>query len=315
MKRGVVFYYKSRNIGDDIQSLAAYELLKNEWVEFIDRERLKEYTSSEKVKLLTNGWFLHHPENWPPSKSIHPYFISFHLAKYHSVRKKVLSPKLISYYKEYEPIGCRDYETKRLFESIGIQSFYSGCLTLTLPKREVKKTNRIVITDLFVNNILQGNYAKKVTYKLIPKKYHNQVKLVSHIRSNANLSIENKLKEANELLDLYASSKLVITSRIHCALPCLALGTSVIFFDFGYVRKSNRDRFEGVLDLINTVRPSIPFHENRRIDKIFKLIQLHRCFFMFIKPLQIDWDNPPANPQKYISIAEKLVKKVKTAFQ
>jgi len=137
---------------------------------------------------------------------------------------------------------------------------------------------------------------------------------VSHIRSSSNASVEEKLKRANEMLDLYASAKLVVTSRIHCALPCLALGTPVIFFDFGYVRKINRGRFEGVLDLMNTVRPSIPFHENRRIDKLLKLFGLHRLFFPFIKPLRINWEEPDENPQRHVEIAGKLKENVKAVF-
>lgn len=316
MKTGIVFYFESKNIGDHIQSLAALELLKDHSLVYLDRERLNEYTSSEPVKVLMNGWYLHSSKNWPPSNSIHPYFTSFHLAKYPSVRKKILSQDLIPYYKQYEPIGCRDFETKRLFESIGIKAEYSGCVTLTLPKRKVEKTDKIVVTDLFINNILTNNYAEKVTYKLIPKKYHSQVKLISHIRSNKKeSSLDKKLDEAKELLDLYASAKLVITSRIHCALPCLALGTPVIFFDFGYVRKINRDRFEGILDLMNTIRPKIPFHENRRIEKVLKFFNLHKLFFPFIKTLNIDWENPPQNPEKHLEIARKLKVDILREFQ
>ena len=35
---------------------------------------------------------------------------------------------------------------------------------------------------------------------------------------------------AKNLLNKYASAKLVITSRIHCAIPCLSLGTPVLLF-------------------------------------------------------------------------------------
>ena len=314
MKKGIVFYHKSVNIGDDIQSLAAYKLLGDESVELIDRENLDSFESEEKIRLLANGWFLHDASRWPPSDSLNPRFISFHIAKYSNVRKTILDESLKSYYQKHGPIGCRDYETLRLFESIGVEAYYSGCLTLTLPQRKKERSNTIVITDLFINNILTGSYAKKVVHKLVPKKYHSQLKLVTHMRNNPDLTIKQKLEEAEQMLDLYASAKLVVTSRIHCALPCLALGTPVIFFDFGYVRKRNRDRFEGILDLMNTVRPSIPFHENRRIDKLIKFFGLHRLFFPFIKQLEIDWENPPPNPEKHKPIAEKLRKEVEESF-
>lgn len=55
------------------------------------------------------------------------------------------------------------------------------------------------------------------------------------------------LRIAEEHVKAYARAKLVITSRIHCALPCLALGTPVIL-----VRtKFDADRFKGLFDFFN----------------------------------------------------------------
>ena len=165
MKKAIVFYLDSKNIGDDIQSLAAYTLLDDKDVIFLDREGLNRVNDEEKIKLLCSGWFMHEPNNWPPSDSIIPYFISFHVAKYHHVRNKMLSDKLINYYKQFESIGCRDFKTEKLFKSIGIKSYYSSCLTLTLPTYDLKRNDKIIIVDLFMNNTLSGAYAKKVVYK------------------------------------------------------------------------------------------------------------------------------------------------------
>ena len=44
----------------------------------------------------------------------------------------------------------------------------------------------------------------------------------------------------------------MITSRIHCALPCLALGTPVIFID-SFTDDSNVSRIDGLRDLFNVV--------------------------------------------------------------
>ncbi|NQD72865.1 polysaccharide pyruvyl transferase family protein, partial [Sphingobacterium shayense] len=50
-------------------------------------------------------------------------------------------------------------------------------------------------------------------------------------------------------------AKLVVTSRIHCALPCLAMGTPVIFLNGGFEGFGNRfnSRFEGLIDFFNRV--------------------------------------------------------------
>lgn len=57
-----------------------------------------------------------------------------------------------------------------------------------------------------------------------------------------------------KLLKEYASAQLVITSRIHCALPCLALQTPVIFINstsIDEIRSSGR--FEGLLNLFHVM--------------------------------------------------------------
>ncbi len=53
---------------------------------------------------------------------------------------------------------------------------------------------------------------------------------------------------AKALLQRYANAKLVITSRIHAALPCLGLGTPVIL-----VCPYDQQRFEGLAELLNYI--------------------------------------------------------------
>ena len=57
---------------------------------------------------------------------------------------------------------------------------------------------------------------------------------------------------AEDLLNKYARAKMVITSRIHCALPCLALGTPVIFVN-GFDSFVDSCRFDGILELFNRI--------------------------------------------------------------
>ncbi|MFY0625980.1 MAG: polysaccharide pyruvyl transferase family protein [Reichenbachiella sp.] len=315
MKKAVLLYKRSTNIGDDIQCIAALNLLGEKDTLILDRENLHENEESSDIKLLCNGWFMFNAENWPPAKNIHPYFISFHIAKYNRIRKLMLAENLVPYYQQFEPIGCRDHVTLNLFNKIGIKSYFSGCATLTMDKSRSKRSNDIIVTDPFINDLLTEEYARKVTFKLIPKEFHPQVKLKTHIRKNTDISIEEQLNEGKELLKEYAQAKLVITSRIHCALPCLALGTPVYFVDFGYIRKINRDRFDGILDLMHTVRPILPFHENRRIDKVLKFFNIHRLFFNTIKPLSINWENPEPNPDDYKNIAADIKKRIAAEFK
>lgn len=61
------------------------------------------------------------------------------------------------------------------------------------------------------------------------------------------------LKEAERLVGLYAKAKLVITSRIHCALPCLGLETPVIFLEEKDDNFISSCRFGGLENLFNRV--------------------------------------------------------------
>ena len=61
-----------------------------------------------------------------------------------------------------------------------------------------------------------------------------------------------KFWQAEELLSRYAKAQLVITSRLHCALPCLAMGTPVIFIHPKYHEDT---RFAGLREILNGYGP------------------------------------------------------------
>lgn len=118
-----------KNIGDYIQSVAQ-EQFYDRIDTYVEREDLDVFSSDEKTNVIMNAWFMWNPEHFPPSSSINPLFISMHIVP--SIADKMLSPSTVSYLKQYEPIGARDMATKAVLEQYGVQSYFSGCLTLTL---------------------------------------------------------------------------------------------------------------------------------------------------------------------------------------
>ena len=69
---------------------------------------------------------------------------------------------------------------------------------------------------------------------------------------------DDKMQYARHLIQKYANAKLVVTSRLHCALPCIATGTPTIFINSdklenGYSRSGSTGRFDGLIDLMNTL--------------------------------------------------------------
>lgn len=130
MKNGlmVVDTVLGLNIGDYIQAVAASQFFEKIDV-YIEREQLSTYYG-EPTRMIMNGWYMHFPENWPPSDLISPLFVSFHINS--SAKEQMLSDESIIYLKRHEPIGCRDIYTMTLLQSKGVKAYFSACLTLTL---------------------------------------------------------------------------------------------------------------------------------------------------------------------------------------
>lgn len=304
--------YSTVNIGDEIQSLAARNFLPK--VDFyLDRDNLKEVKSNKRIKMIMNGWFMENPKNWPPSKAIDPLFISFHISEKNA--KKMISKRSLEYLKKHEPIGCRDYYTRDLLNKNGVKSYFSGCLTLTLKKKNLKKSNELLLVDLNMAGIklkdLPEEIVKKskiinhLTYRdsFINKKIVNtRVRIQNNLPSLYNLmdltklnkSINrlvgqknniNKYDMAEKYLKRYEKAKLVITSRIHSALPCLALDTPVIFVHKNF----NDPRFGGLKEYLRCYTPE---EFKREIKKI-------------------NLKNPPKNPKSIKKIRLALIKRVR----
>src|SRR5689334_8740930 len=111
------------NAGDYIQSLAAAQFLPR-IDKYVNREKLHEYKGTP-LKMILNGWFMHRPGNWPPSKDIDALLLSFHL---NSQAKGMLTPEGIEWFQKQGPVGCRDEYTRDVLNAAGIKTYISGCL-------------------------------------------------------------------------------------------------------------------------------------------------------------------------------------------
>lgn len=319
MKKGLLIYKAKRirkNIGDYIQSIAAEQYTGRDVV-FVEREHTHEYTG-EPLQLIMNGWFMHIPENWPPSENIVPLLTSVHINP--DISGKMLGEKGMAYLKKHGPVGCRDKGTERLLKSKGIPAYFSGCLTLTLGKtyKHNPKTENICFVDVHHDITMVKNpltllaylftmVSKRKTIATISRKlnkstsfrkllrasqfYHTysrvfedevleKAEYVKHMIPESTFeSEESKLACARNLLNKYANSKLVVTSRIHAALPCLAMNTPVIFILSDDLRPGGkglqpeaRGRFEGLLDLLHVMeyydyrlKPILGFNLDKKI--------------------------------------------------
>ena len=308
MKFGILSYKRSRNFGDQIQTLAAKQYLP-QVDRSLDRDFLTEYDSPEDIKLIMNGWFMAKPQHWPPPTSIKPLLISFHITHDYGANKKLFSDHAMVFFNENAPIGCRDYYTMELLRSKGIDAYYSGCLTLTLRKQfpDAPKTDSIYMVDVLYkigasSTDWRGKAKRNWLIKqIIPENILSQAETISQ-DAPKHSSEEIKLSLAESALEKYANAKLVITSRIHCALPCIAFNTPVIFIDGGLDEATDTTRLKGVVEYFNSYTIDVLSAQYKGfLKEIFSNND-------FNNPLNIDWDSPPENPQTHHETAEKLRK-------
>ena len=231
------------NIGDYIQSLAALQYLpKNCKPYFIDRDLIQFYYGP-KIKLIMNSWNVIHEGNKYISENIEPIYISYNL----NSQNKFPSNYIVNM-KKHQPIGCRDLKTMYNMRKNNIDAYFSSCLTTTLDKdylaTESERTDEIIFIDYKF-----GDYPKADEYLLSLKSYNFSRVIHTYHNFHSNLSHIQRFRLAKKLLDKYARAKLVISSRLHGALPCLALKTPVIFINKRY----DYNRFEGLYEFINTI--------------------------------------------------------------
>lgn len=291
MKKGLLIYptdpkIGTFNIGDYIQSLAAAQFFDNIDIK-INREALDEY-DGEAVKMIFNGWFMHYPEHWPPSNKIKPLFVAFHLNLL--AKNELLLENSIRYFKKHEPIGCRDINTKNMLNEKGVDAYFSACLTLTLDikYKTAQKNSEIYFVDpyyefrrkkiimSYLSTVFtQYNDIKKLSRNMFKAKswknlfkasafYQQYIQVfdreilvnaefVNHEIPDTFKSEKNKFDYAELLLNKYNKAHLVVTSRIHAALPCLALKTPVFYTDNVNQSEVSYCRLDGIRELFNRI--------------------------------------------------------------
>ncbi len=277
MKFGLVVNKKTENIGDDIQSYAAMRLLPS--VDYvIDRENMDTFESNgERVKAIMNGWYMYNKSNWPPSESIDPLWVSVHISKndYFGIGERFLDGIGGEYLKYYAPIGARDVSTLELLKKKGISVYLSGCLTLTLPKvTETEKTDEVILVDV-------DPESEQVIRAAYP--HQNYVKITHAVdaASYRELSLKERFSGVEALLMRYQNAKCVITSRLHCALPCLALETPVLLIYKGEYAP--------------------------RMQSFLKLLHYSEAGELKEKILEFDLKHPKENGRDYLETRNNLI--------
>ena len=273
MKKFAILGYDTINIGDDIQSYVTSTLIKPSYIiNRDDYEKVYSYETgelielTEEVNLIMNGWFMHGPK-WNsrgkpitglkfPIKNnlINPIFISTCLSK---DCNELFNEESINYLNKYTPILCRDITTLEMLKSKNVDSEYSGCLTQLLnidnvPDDEEYREKYSESTFFVHGNDLQKFSNIKINS---PEKHFVINHYIDELKS---VNIKERLDAAEDLLMQYKYAKKIYTTRLHCFLPCRAMGLDVEYIgDSCYRTKDLISKETDVNQLLKTFENKI----------------------------------------------------------
>ncbi len=229
------------NLGDYIQSIAASQFFPN-IDQFIDRDSLSNVT--EEISVIGNGWYAITPERHKIPSNLNMLPVSIHI---NNRSDEIIS--VIQSWTKNGPIGCRDIATMEFLQRGGIDCYFSSCMTTTLSRNIILKDDvpverkGVYLADVDGLNSLKlfplNRFVKSLSRYQVSHLWNKELKkLLQYFdgekvektthECSLSCSHEQRFELAKDLLRKYATARCVITSRIHCALPCLALGTPVV---------------------------------------------------------------------------------------
>ena len=192
----------------------------------------------------------------------------------------------LEYLKAQEPVGARDTMTLQRLLERNVASYFSACLTLTWDPNirllSPQPRSQVVVIDTV-------SYSRKTLANLVPAEimksyisYSVNLGFVDNQGIHSRPTFHHPFQFAYGNLLQIAAAKLVITSRIHVALPCVALGTPVIF-----------TLIDGATD------SGLPGGGGGRVDGLSQLFHLAyrntKDNSWRFQP-DFDWENPHPNP-------------------
>jgi len=234
------------NLGDYIQTLAT-ELAIKQCVEKdstpvkFEQVFRSHLTNHQGGTCIMQAWYEHKSLTFLPGPDTRPIWIGTH---FNADARNLLNILYNNSEYRLSDVGCRDKSTLAFCQSMGMSSYFSRCLTLTLPKRSSEDTNGAKYTYVVD--------CSEEIISLLPVSLKKKCRVVSQrgFRFQPWQSCETCRTAAENLLEEYKkNAKLVITTALHCAQPCLALGIPVVFVYpvYNYKEEERFSSMDGIL--------------------------------------------------------------------
>lgn len=206
------------SLGDVLECLAIRNIYQD--IGISEKELIEVYPyeidayDGEYVILPINVYFLN-MKNWSPR--ILPVFLGITVGG-----NSKMDAQTLSYFRRFSPVGCRDERTMRTLIENGIDAYLQGCLVATYPKRPKLPSQKKV----FFTNPERG------ILDYIPRELLDNYEFVTHDYFTTSEELFHNggiYKLGEQIVEKYRTeARLVVTSKYHSAILCLALGIPVI---------------------------------------------------------------------------------------
>lgn len=222
-----------------------------------------------------------------------------------SIMSENISEEEIAYLRRYEPIGCRDYYTLDILRRKNIMSYMGGCVTALLPRLDKINGEQIYMIDV-----------PKSFYKYIPEDIIKKAKKISQILDNSNSPIDDA---KNRLRELAEKARLVITTRLHSALPSTAMGIPVVLmkkhFSFRFTTLSNylcvytQEEFNN----IDWNPEAIEYEKEKQRIVNYDIKRIKETFEKYSEMLSVSefYENAPKPLKVYVEHFDNVIEDVK----
>jgi len=128
-------------------------------------------------------------------------------------------------------------------------------------------------------------HVKSEFTQFLPLEVQEKAITVTHDMKSTNMYDSlARFTAAYQLMEMYASAKLVVTQHIHCALPCVAMGTPVIFINSPVMPGGGSTK---TMSSLRTVELAPLFHT---VDLYAASMESARGWLK-----NFSWYNPPPN--------------------
>lgn len=291
---------KRNNIGDVFQAIAVADHLPEAPL-VLNRENLAAASSRGHILFFANGWYMHDYSGFPPPPNLVPIYASVHFSNATILQ----DPRNVQHLKKHSPIGARDHKTLFMLRAAGIPSYYSGCFTAGIKPRACTTEKKGLIVVDGIDHPLSDVAVETIGHRL-----GMDPSRISHDPEGTGLSFNQyaseSLSQAEELLRAYCSSQCVVTTKIHCALPCLAMGVPVILVHPNPAEERLAPAAE-FLEVVPLDRLDLLGPQHARLLKPEKLRQKQEWIHRFISASKACEANPVAHCSAFARLKAKAL--------